>query len=237
MVMEWIELKNKISEWGLIRLALHCAFWIIIGMISGLIVLPLISLFFWSNLTWLGRILFSILYWAKYGVICGGILGATIAVLRVVNVRIIKPQTLLLLVCIGGITLIVLWAYDYFFPPVNRGNWHSVEATFANAMLNNNAWVAKSLTISSEWDKIDSWMVHRNAFKCPPSDEWDVGNGFSGVASYHDENGPVDSYYAYRCYEEPYVFSIDVILEQTEDGWTVTKIVDVCEEKSRWGCD
>jgi hypothetical protein len=238
--MKWRELTNRISKQDLIRLILNGAIGIIIGMIGGLIVVALIGLFFWSDFTgFFGRILLVVWFWtwAKYGIICGGILGATIAVLRVANVSIIKPQTLLFLTCVGSITLIVLWVYYYFFPSsiypfsVNRDDWNSVESTFTDAMLDNDSWTAKSLTIPSEWDKIDNWVGHHIVFKCPPSEEWGL-SPYSGVASSDNKNGPINSFSHYRCFKKPYNFSINVILEQTKEGWTVTKIVDICEKQS-----
>jgi hypothetical protein len=146
----------------------------------------------------------------------------------------LKGNRTVILWLVPALILAFFLTFQYWYlqqyPIVNRSNWGSVNEVFIKALFKNNNKVAKSLAIPEQWEQIDNWMANREPFSCPFS--WEIDNEPAYlIGGGRDEDGIVNPSYVYQCLEEQYSFHADLVLQKTEMGWQVIKLVDVCEKR------
>lgn len=149
-----------------------------------------------------------------------------------------KRKTFCLLIGIG-VSIVALVFVVYLalkllqLNQINRDDCKSVLLGFTRSLVYNQADVTKSLTSPDQWDRIDTWMVQREAIQCSFSLDPDDSQSWVTCSSSVDTVG-TSSYcscgFMCLCNDKVYRLSVsDVLLEKGKDGCLVVDWGEICE--------
>ena len=115
-------------------------------------------------------------------------------------------------------------------PYINQFNYAYVGSNFAEALMQNNSRLARRLSASSQWDRIDAWTSTHDPFICPFS--WDFDDSKTISVGGVDETGAHVSFWHLCWVEEYYEFEIDQItLRKYDNHWQVVDWSEIRETK------
>jgi hypothetical protein len=117
-------------------------------------------------------------------------------------------------------------------------DYMDVGGQFFYAMRNNDAPLARRIAAQSTWKRIDQWISSHDLPRECPIDWSDPDNWFdrqdSGAVGGSSESSPNEAHVSqfYMCFEESYVFSMDIKLERIDRRWIVVDWDEPCESYS-----
>jgi hypothetical protein len=115
-------------------------------------------------------------------------------------------------------------------PYINQYNYVYVGGNFAEALMQNNSRLARRLSASSQWGRIDAWMSTHNPFICPFS--WDFDDSRTTSVGGLDEAGAHVSFWHLCWVEEYHEFEIDQItLQKDNNRWQVVDWSEILETR------
>lgn len=116
-------------------------------------------------------------------------------------------------------------------PYLNQYNYSYVGTNFAEALRQNNSKLAHTLTVPSQWERIDKWTENHDPLNCPFS--WDFDANMSGSVAVLLDDEKADVSYHQICFvKQYYEFEIEEIILQRQNGrWQVVDWSEVQETK------
>jgi hypothetical protein len=119
---------------------------------------------------------------------------------------------------------------------------------FAEALRLNHRKALRSLVVAEQQGRLDAWVAHHEAFRCPFSLRYSLDPDYSRtywVCSLHEEiTGPPHCDYRFRCVypDGSYAFWVDAVVTQRVEGkYQVVEWEKACErikkeEEEQWIC-